>query len=384
MMIKKMKTKIFIMLIFVLSVFLITGCSQKTADNKATQEPGKSTQEPAKTAQEPAKEEPKKVYEFSVSHFFPATHNMEKIIMPGWAKAVSDATDGQVKLVSYPGNTLMPPGEAFDGVIKGVADIAISAHPYSRGRFPIAEAFMLPGLVWPNAKAMSLAINDAITNLYPDEMKGTTHLWSFATGPGNLYTKTPVKKMEDLKNLPVAVTSGPRVDAVKAMGGSATNLPAPELYENLQSGIVKGAFVSWETMQGFKLSEVTGDYVTEAPFMYGSTMYCVMNTQIFESMPQDLRDKFLKATKEYYEANIPQAFDENGKLGKKFHSEKRSKYQYIKLAPEEQARWLKVLDEKIIQPYVKVLDSKGLPGKEILDNVKKLNEKYSKLYPDSI
>jgi len=65
---------------------------------------------------------PVKPIELSLAHFWPATHTAEKDIAQGWIKAVEEATNGQVKITSYPSETLLKSGETYEGVVKGVAE----------------------------------------------------------------------------------------------------------------------------------------------------------------------------------------------------------------------------------------------------------------------
>jgi len=91
----------------------------------------------------------------NLAHFFPATHPAETELVQGWAREVEEVTDGQIRVTSYPGETLLGGAEIYDGVVSGMADIGISAFAYTRGRFPLLEAFELPVIVYNNSKVAS-------------------------------------------------------------------------------------------------------------------------------------------------------------------------------------------------------------------------------------
>jgi len=57
-----------------------------------------------------------------------------------------------VKVQTFPGGTLLPAKNIFDGVMAGTADIGNFAMSYQPGRFPISEAIDLP-LGFPSAQS---------------------------------------------------------------------------------------------------------------------------------------------------------------------------------------------------------------------------------------
>ena len=79
----------------------------------------------------------------SYSIFFPATH-AHSILAGEWGKEVEKRTNGAVKVNMFPGGTLTPPDQCYDGVIKGISDIGMSVISYTMGRFPLTEVTDMP------------------------------------------------------------------------------------------------------------------------------------------------------------------------------------------------------------------------------------------------
>ena len=44
----------------------------------------------------------------------------------------------------FPGGTLTPAAQCYDGVVKGLSDVGLSVLGYTRGRFPLTEVIDLP------------------------------------------------------------------------------------------------------------------------------------------------------------------------------------------------------------------------------------------------
>ena len=157
--------------------------------------------------------------------------------------------------------------EIYEGITKGVADVGISVYAYNAGRFPVVEAFLLPGISWDSAVSAGKALTEGIETLNPEELQDTHHLMSFSTGPGQLLMKTPVESLDDLQGLEIGATAGPRGDALNMLGATPVVMPMPDVYEAQSRGVIQGVIAPYEALKGFKLVDVT-DYITHTPFLY--------------------------------------------------------------------------------------------------------------------
>jgi len=70
-----------------------------------------------------------KPIKLSVAHFWPSTHFVEAEQVKQWTAEIEKACKSKVKLVSYPGQTLLTMRGIYDGVEDGVADIGIGSLP---------------------------------------------------------------------------------------------------------------------------------------------------------------------------------------------------------------------------------------------------------------
>jgi hypothetical protein len=84
-----------------------------------------------------------KVITLRFAHFVPAT-TLEGKTMQDWANEVEKRTHGRIKVNIYPGATLMPATQTYDGITNEVADIGYGIFAYHRGRFPLTEVIDLP------------------------------------------------------------------------------------------------------------------------------------------------------------------------------------------------------------------------------------------------
>lgn len=318
---------------------------------------------------------PQPAIELSLAHFWPPTHFLNTEQVPGWAAEIQDATKGRVKITTYAGGTLLKGPETYDGVVKGVADIGVSVFAYTRGRFPLLEAWELPGIRYANATAAAMVAWEGYKKFKPAETNDTKVLYLFATGPGHMWTKKPVRSLEDLKGMRIRAT-GLSAKSLEALGATPEAMSQEDATEALMKGVVDGNLSPTEVLLGFKQAELV-DYITMTPFIYNTLFFCVMNLEKWNSLPADVQkafdkvsDKWAEKAGKIWDSHMQEGLD----YGVKDHG-----MEVIELSATEMARW-KALLAPLHNKYIEDMTAKGLPGKEVLDWVVEAGEKYSKKY----
>jgi len=320
--------------------------------------------------------ETKKTYQFNLAHFFPGTHPAETVFIQGWIQAVDEATDGQVKITSYPGETLLKAADVYNGVVQGIADIGLSCFSYTRGRFPVLEAFELPGITYLNSKSASMVAWEGITTLNPPEIQDTHLMMVVATGPGDLFTKTPVRTLDDLKGMEIRAT-GLSATTISLLGGTPVAMSQAETYESLQKGVVKGNLSPDEVLKGWKHAEVT-KYITVTPFLYNTLFFVTFNQDKWNAMPEELRDKVTAATAKFHEEVGIGLWDMQNAPAMDY-AVNDMKMEVITLSDEEAALWIekvKPLQEEYTQGVADLTD------RDVIALVEELAQKYNQMYPN--
>jgi TRAP-type C4-dicarboxylate transport system substrate-binding protein len=314
--------------------------------------------------------------ELKLAHFWPATHPAETDLVQPWAREVEQATNGQVKITSYPGETLLKAADIYGGVKDGIADIGISCFSYTRGNFPVSEVFELPGITYNNSKVASKVAWEGIKELNPAEVQDTHLLMVITTGPGDLYTKKPVRNLNDLKGMEIRAT-GLSAATLQSLGATPVAMPQSEAYEALSKGVVKGNLGPIEVLHGWKQAEVTS-YITKTPFLYNTLFFVTMNEDKWNSLSPENQQAVEKVTRQYFEQAGMGLWDKqndaamNGAI-------KDNGMEIITLSPEEADKWIQLVSP-VQQDFVSRMDKQGFKGQEILDKVKALADKYNQEY----
>lgn len=339
-----------------LMLFAVAGCSKN---------------EPASTTKTTEKSQ---VVELKLAHFWPATHPVETELVQPWAADIEKATQGRVKVTSYPGETLAKAPDIYDGVVKGISDIGISCFSYSQGRFPVCEAFELPGITYNSSAGASKVAWEGIKELNPKEVQDTHLLMVITTGPGDLYTKTPVKSLADLKGMEIRAT-GMSAKTLTALGATPVGMPQSEAWEALSKGMVKGNLGPDETLKGWKQAEVT-KYITKTPFLYNTLFFVTMNNDKWNSISAEDQKAIEKVNEKYFNDVAAGLWDKQNEAAFKWATTDM-KMQVINLPAGESQKWITMV-EPVQKEFVANLDKQGLKGQETLDKVKALAAKYSK------
>jgi len=286
---------------------------------------------------------------------------------------VEKRTNGKVAVQTFPGGTLLPAKNIFDGVIAGTADIGNLAMSYQPGRFPVSEAIDLP-LGFSSARAASLALYDLIEKYNPKEFEKVKILTLFTCPPADFMTSKPVKSLKDLNGMELRV-SGTGAEAVKRLGGIPIAMPQSETPEALQKGVVKGVVSSMEILKDFNFAAYT-PYATDTN-LFVVTFAVVMNQEKWNSLPADVKKVFDDLRREQAEWTATYV-DNHVKEALKWSKEKYN-HQIINLPASEKAE-IPGLVKPMIDNYIKRVTAAGLNGAQIMQDLYKLKDKYEKQF----
>lgn len=303
--------------------------------------------------------------QLNYSIFFPAAHGQAKAGI-AWAKEIEKRTNGKVRITVFPGGTLTKANQCYDGVVNGISDIGMSVFAYNRGRFPVMEAIDLP-LGYPSGLVATRTANAYFKKFMPKELSDVKVLYLHAHGPGLLHTKTPVQRLEDLKDMKIRST-GLSAKVVQALGAVPVAMPQGGTYEALQKGVVEGTFGPIEVLKGWRQGEVISDTTECTSVGYTTAMFVVMNKGKWDALPADVQKVFEAVSAEYIDVH-GNAWDELDAEGRAYTLSRGNKI--LTLSADESDRWAKAV-QPIIDDYVSATKAKELPADAYVSTLKAL------------
>ena len=313
---------------------------------------------------------PEKVLKLRYASYFPPTHPMSKL-EEEWGKEVEKRTDGRIKITFFPGNTLTPPMQTYESVVKGIADIGHAMQAWSPGRFPLTEVVTLPMGITSGYQATKMS-NEYYKKFRPKEFDDTKVMYFHAIGPGLLHLKKSASSLDDIKGLRIRVNTDQHGIA-KAVGVTPVDLPITETYDALSKGLVDGIPLPMDVLKGWRFGELVKTTLEISALGYTAPHYVVMNKEKWNSISAADQQTIEKINDEWVEKH-GKLWNELDKEAREFGIQKGVKM--VKVSSADEARVAQGM-KPLLAEYVQAKKAKGLPADEAL----KFCVEYIKTHP---
>lgn len=298
------------------------------------------------------------------AHFMSANSWQNETIFEDWAAAVEAAGGEDLDVQIFPAQTLGKAVAGYDNAVNGIADIAWTVPGYTAGRFPLSQIVELPGLFDTGAVG-SCAFQKLYDSGALDAEYDETHvLFVHTHDPGHLHTaNTPVRTLADMKGLKLRRPTQVVGDLLTKLGAEPVGMPAPNTYESLQRGAIDGYMLPWESVESFRLDELS-NYHTVFGF-YALSFVTTMNKRKYEALSPEVKAAVDANSGMEWSVTAGRGYDE---AGAKVLAGLRETSTVIELSDEERATWDKVAKEAS-EDYIAQLNAQGLPGTETYEAV---------------
>ena len=221
------------------------------------------------------------------------------IVMRWFNDQITEATDGDISFEVFSSGALMPPKSHLSGIGDGVVQLGFHTSGYTPSEVPIANALAGFGFIEPDPVTIGAAWTDFVMHDAAQNEEFLEHGvvpvggFSTLTYPIICNTNEPITELEQMKGLKVR-SLGLIGKLVQDLGGVAVNIPAPEIYQALQTGQIDcaGIFPSYLTVDN-SLAEVSKhSTLMEWTGSYNSPLF-LFNQDFWESAtPEQRRQMF--------------------------------------------------------------------------------------------
>ena len=323
-----------------------------------------------------------------VHHFLPPPSVAHARFIQPWADKVMQDSDGRIEIQIYPSMQLGgKPPQLFDQVRDGVADLVWTLPGYTRGRFPRTEVFELP-FVAGSAEATSQAVMAFYDKWLKQEYEDVHPILLHTHAPGTFHMKTgPIRTLADLDGRKIRAPTRVINAALGAMGATPVGMPVPAVLElqnvggqfaqALAKGVVDGTMLPYEVTLPLKVHELV-EYHSEVGGdrgIYTSVFLFAMNKRSYDNLPADLRRVIDANSGLALAQRIGRVWDEAEKPGRAAAQKHGNRFNTI---PESELADWKKLTQPVIDEWVTEMDSRGLPGRQMLQEARELVDRYSR------
>jgi len=268
-------------------------------------------------------------------------------------------SQGRITSTMYAGGALGKGPEHFDIVAKGLSNMGYFTATWTPGRFPLTDVLSLAA--WVDGKDIATEIGNAMyKRILHREFPGVKMMELNGCIQAFLWTKKPVRTLEEVKGLRVRSPGGHQTSYIKALGAEPIFMPLGDVYLAMETGTVDGIVTCPPLVLSFKLYEVAKHGVV-------TTFGCVsegviMNQESWKKTPDDLKPVIEEVchnpfhttgglTKDVYKKMIEEITNKNVEL--------------YDLPSKEAERWY-VRFKDVTRKWVGDLEGKGLKAREVV------------------
>lgn len=234
---------------------------------------------------------------------------------------VRKATNGRVEVTVS--DSLVAPAQIASAVRDGRLPMSAALHTYLAADEPRMGIFNLPGLI--NNIEEYQKVRDAfwakdVAKIW-EEKWGAVVLAEGAWCPTRLFSKTPIRTVEDFKNKRVRVHNPQTAAQMNALGAKPTPMATTEIMPALERGVIDGVFISTcvgGAMEFWRIAKYVQDWGVGAITGWA----ILINKAEWEGLPADVREQVRGAMAELqkdafgsYNAFVEKALDNMRKNG---------------------------------------------------------------------
>lgn len=242
-----------------------------------------------------------------------------------WAQFISDRvaekTNNDVVINIYPNQQLAKARAQHSALQRGRIDFAIYPLPWLAGMAPLTEIGALPGLVtdpidglsWRDRQIWPM-LEESIAATGVEFVGGG---WAMGT-IGNV--GSPVARPEDVDGLQMRGLGGASEKMLSAYGATITSMPASELYQSLQTGVLTGVLTQYSSFEGYNLHEVI-DHLQVGPGFIGGMHGLLAAPDVEEKVGAENYEHILDAIEQSEPWFAKKMIQDTSRIAEKFRDE---------------------------------------------------------------
>ncbi len=311
----------------------------------------------------------------------PSSHGLYTEAFLPFNELVERETQGRLRFEAFTDRLLHGPIDGFKAAVTGITDYTHSYITYQPGSFKLLHAPQLPFL-FSSPQVASLIVEELYPKFFKSEFEhmGVYFANCDCTSPYNLISKTPIRRLEDLRGLKMRVTGGVTAEIFRELGAAPVAIAAAEIYPAFQRGVLDAVSLAPSDMVAYRLQEI-GPYYTRADINVILLHYC-LNQRTFDALPDDLRETLYRLLRIRSQIAVQNYYSGAGHE-RALNTLRESGVEMIELEEDELARWRETLTP-LTERYISQYEAEGLPARALVADMETLAAEYAPLSNDQI
>jgi TRAP-type C4-dicarboxylate transport system substrate-binding protein len=300
--------------------------------------------------------------ELKLSTFVPPSHIIYARVLTPWAQELAQKSNNRLTVRFFPSMQLggRPP-ELYRQMLQGISDICFTLPGYTSNDFPMMALTELPGMA-TNAEDGTRKLWSHFDRFLAREYQGAKPLMLWNSDTASIMSKSkPVRVLEDLKGMKVRTPSAAQSAQIEALGAIPIDMPAGQIYNALDRGVVDASQIPMSAALDFKLIEVARYFTVNAP-LGRSPFLVAMNRARYDKLAPDLKKLIDDTTGLGLSLKGAQTYDTQNTRA--IEAAKKDR-ELITLSTEEHGRWLQAF-RPLINRKAEEGEKAGLPARGLL------------------
>ena len=305
--------------------------------------------------------------ELSLANFIPPRHPMNAKVFTPLADKVAEITGGDLSIRIFPSGELgAGPQRQYNRVLTAVADIGFGLQGYTSSQFPRTLVAELPGLFSSPEDAVDTIWENF--DLIAEDYAETKVLAVWVNSASVLLTRDrAIHSVEDLNGLTIRAPSAVGAKVLEAWGANAVTMPAPEIYNALQTGVIDGVFIGADAVKSFRLDEVSKHAAFGLPNSV-ATFFLLMNQGSWDGLSSEQQAQLDGVIGHSLSEHATDVYAASGAAARS-HLEGLEGYEITELSADESSRMIDLLAD-LYKEVAADLNDQGIDGDAILSGLK--------------
>ena len=316
-----------------------------------------------------------KPIELKASSTNPSQLAISKLVQE-WGKKVEERSGGKVKITFYWAGELATYRDNYRIIQSGVADLGSWTASLIMGAQPLHEFMSLPFMGWDNMFTINKIYHD-LRKKFPEldqEFKGLRCLFTHPMPGTQIHmTKKSVRLPQDLQG--EKVLGGANLNPIIELAGGVPVDKAPQdWYLSIQKGLVNGIFTHWAAVDGYKLTELFSSHTEMGDSGISTAMMgWYMNEKSWNKLPPEAKKAFIDL-KDWIQQEMIKTDLKLIDQGRE--NARHMGHEIIQCTKEEIKAWADIT-KPIRDQWIAETEKKGLPARDLYDEVQRLIKQYS-------
>lgn len=257
------------------------------------------------------------------------------------------------------------PGGAFDAVQFGLGDIGIIVTPFHADKLPFFNISYVTPFVTTDIGLVVRTVSE-LHERYPALKKSWQdyrQVYLVTAGLVDTYQAVlsePIDSLDDFRGRKMSGV-GMNLRYFEGLGAVGVSSSVADFYTNMATGLTAGAIVWPEAVMSYRLNEV-GPYLIDVRLGAVSSVALSANRRSWDALPEEVRNALLAAAVVYRDELALETVRRSTRALQSFQDQGGT---VVPLTLEQRRRWAASVPD-LAGDWVKTLESRGLPGRQLL------------------